>query len=281
MTVSGKARIAGVMGWPISHSRSPLIHGHWIDRYGVDGAYVPFAVKPEDGEAALRALPKLGFAGTNVTLPHKLTAYETVDVRDAAAEAIGAVNTVVVQPDGALHGSNTDAPGLLAHLCAEASRWRADAAPAAVLGSGGAARAAIFALLEAGSPEIRIANRTSAKAEELAARFGTKVRAVPWPDRSGMLADAGLLLNTTSLGMIGQPPLEIALDDLPRAAVVYDIVYAPLETPLLTAARARGHSAVDGLGMLLHQAVPGFAAWFGMTPEVDAALRDVILADLK
>ncbi len=281
MTLSGKARVAGVMGWPIAHSRSPLIHGHWLARYGIDGAYVPFAVKPENGAAALRALPKLGFAGTNVTLPHKLTAFDTVDVRDAAATAIGAVNTVVVQADGSLAGSNTDAPGLLSHLRAEAPAWRAEAAPAAVLGAGGSTRAALFALLAAGAPEIRLANRTRAKAEALAAAFGERVRVVDWAERSDMLADVGLLVNTTSLGMTGQPPLDISLDDLSDDAVVYDIVYAPLETDLLAAARMKGAVCVDGLGMLLHQAAPGFAAWFGVQPEVDAELRDVILADLK
>ncbi len=280
MTISGSGRVAGVMGWPIAHSRSPQIHGHWLERYGVDGAYVPFAVRPENGAAALRALPMLGFAGTNVTIPHKVTAFETVDRRDAAADAIGAVNTVVVEADGALAGFNTDAPGLLAHLRASAGDWR-PWAPAAVLGAGGSARAALFALLEAGAPEIRLANRTRAKAEALAASFGPKVKVVDWPERAEMLDGAGLLLNTTSLGMTGQPPLDLALDDLPTTAVVYDIVYAPLETPLLAAARDRGNLGVDGLGMLLHQAAPGFERWFGVTPVVDDALRDVILAGMS
>lgn len=280
MTVTGKARIAGVMGWPIAHSRSPLIHGHWLARHNVDGAYVPFAVKPEDGAGAMRALAKLGFAGSNVTLPHKRTAFDTVDVRDAAATAIGAVNTIVVQADGSLAGSNTDAPGLLAHLNDMAPAWRPTAGSAAVLGAGGSCRAALFALLNAGVPEIRLSNRTRERAEELAAAFGPKVRVVDWAERTEMLVDVKLLVNTTSLGMDGQPPLDIALDPLPTDAVVYDIVYAPLETPLLAAARARDLTCVDGLGMLLHQAVPGFAAWFGVEPAVDRALRDVVLADL-
>jgi len=281
MTVTGKARIAGVMGWPIAHSRSPLIHGHWLERYGVDGAYIPFSVRPEDGAKAFRSLAMLGFRGTNVTLPHKVTAFETVDERDAAAEAIGAVNTVTVLEDGGLHGANTDAPGLLAHLRAEAPDWRANAGPAAVLGAGGAARAAVFALLDAGAPEVRIANRTRARAEALAEAFGDRVAVVDWADRAEMLDGAGLLLNTTSLGMTSQPPLEIALDPLPAAAVVYDIVYAPLETALLAAARARGNACVDGLGMLLHQAAPGFERWFGVKPAVDDDLRAVVLEDLK
>lgn len=280
MTITGKAKIAGVMGWPISHSRSPLIHGHWLQRYDIDGTYIPFAVEPENGAAAFRALPKLGFAGTNVTLPHKITAFQTVDVRDAAADAIGAVNTVIVQADGSLRGSNTDAAGLLAHLQASAPNLDIATAPAMVLGAGGSTRAALFALLDAGAPEIRLANRTLAKAQALADAFGPKVQAINWSERSGALADCRLLLNTTSLGMSGQPPLEIALDDLPTGAVVYDIVYSPLETPLLAAARKRGNLGVDGLGMLLHQAAPGFEAWFGVKPVVDAAVRDIIVADL-
>lgn len=280
MTVTGKAKIAGVMGWPIAHSRSPLIHGYWLRKYGIDGAYIPFAVQPENAADALRALPKLGFSGTNVTLPHKLTAFDTVDTRDAAADAIGALNTVIVQPDGALHGVNTDAPGLIAHLEASAPAWRANAAPQMVLGAGGSTRAAIYALLQAGAAEIRLANRTKPKAEALAEGFGPKVKVIDWLDKSAALGDCGLLLNTTSLGMSGQPPLEIALDDLPMPAVVYDIVYSPLETPLLAAARAKGNQGVDGLGMLLHQAAPGFEAWFGVKPTVDAALRDIIVADL-
>jgi len=280
MTVTGEAKLAGVMGWPIRHSRSPLIHGHWLERYNIDGAYIPFAVKPENVVAAFRALPKLGFCGTNVTLPHKLTAFQIVDVRDAAAEAIGAVNTVVVRPDGSLHGTNTDAPGLLAHLRASAPGWDAAAAPVMVLGAGGSTRAAIFALLGAGVPEVRLSNRTRAKAEALADAFGHKVKIIDWFERSNALASCGLLVNTTSLGMTGQPALDIVLEDLPGGAVVYDIVYSPLETPLLATARARGNQGIDGLGMLLHQATSGFEAWFGVKPVVDEKLRDVILANL-
>lgn len=280
MTVTGEAKLAGVMGWPISHSRSPLIHGHWLERYNIDGAYIPFAVKPENVVAAFRALQKLGFSGTNVTLPHKLTAFKIVDVRDAAAEAIGAVNTVVVQPDGSLHGTNTDAPGLLAHLRESAPDWDAAAAPVMVLGAGGSTRAAIFALLGAGVPEVRLSNRTRAKAEALADAFGHKVKIIDWLERSNALASCGLLVNTTSLGMRGQPALDIVLEDLPGGAIVYDIVYSPLETPLLATARAQGNQGIDGLGMLLHQATSGFEAWFGVKPVVDETLRNVILADL-
>ncbi|MGZ0186960.1 MAG: shikimate dehydrogenase [Alphaproteobacteria bacterium] len=280
MSITGKAKISGIMGWPVKHSRSPLIHGHWLDRYNIDGAYIPYAVKPEDGTDAFRSLARFGFAGTNVTIPHKITAFETVDRRNAAADAIGAVNTVVVEEDGSLSGSNTDALGFLEHLRTSAPNWVPTAASAAVIGAGGSTRAALFALLSSGVPEIWLTNRTRAKADQLADFFGDKVKVIDWDKRSEMLAGVGLVVNTTSLGMVGQPPLDIALNDLPKSAVVYDIVYVPLETALLAAARMRGNLTVDGLGMLLHQAAPGFAAWFGVEPKVDAVLRDVILADL-
>lgn len=281
MSLSGNAIVAGIIGWPINHSRSPLIHGHWLQKYGIDGTYVPFAVHPDNAVDAIRSLPKIGIAGINVTVPHKVTAFNVVDVRDAASEAIGAVNTIVVQSDGSLHGSNTDAPGLLAHLQVSAPDWNPKAAPAVILGAGGSARAAVHALLEAGVPEIRIINRTKSKAENLASNFGEHIKVVNWSDRASSLAECGLLVNTTSLGMKGQQPLEMPLDDLPKTAVVYDIVYVPLETNLLATARARGNKVVDGLGMLLHQATPGFHAWFGVNPTVDEALRKVILDDLK
>lgn len=278
--ISGNTRIAGVMGWPVRHSRSPRIHNFWIERHAIDAAYIPYAVKPEDGESAFRSLAKFGFAGTNVTAPHKLTAFQTVDRRDAAADAIGAVNTVFVQADGSLDGTNTDAAGFLDHLQASAPDWRASTGASVVLGAGGAARAAIFALLEAGAPEVRIVNRTKAKADELAGHFGPKAVAVDWAERAGALAGAGLLTNTTTLGMTGQAELDLPLDDLASSAVVYDIVYAPLETDLLKRARMGGHVVVDGLGMLLHQAVPGFSGWFGVTPKVDVDLRDFVLESL-
>ncbi len=273
--LSGGARIAGIMGWPVTHSRSPAIHGHWLARYGVDGAYVPFAVRPEDGQDAIRALPRFGFAGSNITLPHKETALAAVDEADALARRIGAVNTVVVRADGSLHGSNSDAYGFMAHLRASAPDWRPGVAM--VLGAGGAARAVAAALLDAGASEVRLANRTAERAERVAEAFDRRVRPVAWKERSEALDGADLLVNTTSLGMSGNAPLEIALDALGPRAVVNDIVYAPLETPLLAAARARGLAAVDGLGMLLHQARPGFAAWFGRDPEVDDRLRRAVL----
>ena len=280
MTISGAARVAGVMGWPVAHSRSPLLHNFWLDRYGIDGAYVPFAVRPGEVARALRALPNLGVAGVNVTVPHKEAAFAAVDARDAAARRIGAVNTVFVDDGGALRGSNTDAFGFLEALRTRSPGWTAAAGPAVVLGAGGAARAVLAALAEAGAPEVRLVNRTRARAESLAGAFGAPVAVVGWRERESALAGAALLVNTTTLGMAGAPPLDLRLDDLPESALVNDIVYTPLETALLAAARARGCVAVDGLEMLLHQARPGFAGWFGREPEVDDALRQRLRADL-
>lgn len=280
MTIGGAARVAGVMGWPVAHSRSPLLHNFWLDRYGIDGAYVPFAVRSGEVARALRALPDLGVAGVNVTVPHKEAAFAAVDARDAAARRIGAVNTVFVDDGGALRGSNTDAFGFLEALRTRSPGWTAAAGPAVVLGAGGAARAVLAALAEAGAPEVRLVNRTRARAESLAGAFGAPVAVVGWGERESALAGAALLVNTTMLGMAGAPPLDLRLDDLPASALVNDIVYVPLETALLAAARARGCVAVDGLEMLLHQARPGFAGWFGREPEVDDALRQRLRADL-
>ncbi len=276
--LTGAAKVAGIMGWPVSHSRSPAIHGHWLARYGIDGAYIPFFVRPEDGYDAIRMLPRLGFSGTNVTLPHKETALRAVDEADPVARRIGAVNTVVARENGSLHGSNTDAYGFLEHLRESAPEWRPGVA--VVLGAGGSARAVSAALIDAGASEVRLANRTAERAARVAEEIGGPVVAVAWDERNAALDGAGLLVNTTSLGMAGSPLLEISLDALPEGAVVNDIVYVPLETPLLTAARRRGLAAVDGLGMLLHQARPGFSAWFGTDPEVDDALRQSVLAGL-
>jgi shikimate dehydrogenase len=268
-------KLAGVMGWPIAHSRSPALHGWWLRRYGIDGAYVPLAVHPDRLEQAIRALPALGFAGCNVTIPHKEAALRIVGRVDATARRIGAVNTIVVGEDGSLSGSNTDAFGFVASLGPD---WRADAGPAVVLGSGGAARAIVVALADRGAPEIRIVNRTAARAEALARELGG--RAIPWDHRAAALGDAALLVNTTSQGMRGEPPLDLPLARLPISATVFDIVYVPLETPLLAVARARGNRTVDGLGMLLHQARPGFEAWFGVAPDVTPGLREAIEATL-
>jgi shikimate dehydrogenase len=275
--LTGRACLAGVVGWPVAHSRSPRLHGFWLARHGIDGAYLPLAVRPENLAVALKALPALGFAGVNITLPHKSAALGLVDRLDPQAKRIGAINTIVVGADGLLEGSNTDGYGFLEHLKASAPGWNAAEGPAVLLGAGGAARAIAVALLDAGVPQLRIANRTSRRAADLAAALGPAAQPIDWERREEALAGAGLLVNSTTLGMAGQPPLEISLARLPRRAVVYDIVYVPLETPLLAAARARGHPGVDGLGMLLHQALPGFAAWFGIRPEVSPELREFML----
>lgn len=277
MIPSGKASLAGVMGWPVAHSLSPRLHGYWLEHYRIDGIYMPLAVAPEDLPAALSALPALGFRGVNLTLPHKEPALPICDEVDDLAQRIGAVNTIVVH-EGKLVGSNSDAFGFLESMRADAPDWRVEAAPAVVLGAGGAARAVVTALADAGAPEVRIVNRTRERAEALAASLGGAVSVRGWAQRSAALADAGLLVNTTTLGMAGQPPLDLDLAALPDQALVTDIVYAPLVTPLLAAARDRGNPIVDGLGMLLHQARPGFEAWYGRRPEVTPALRAFVLS---
>ena len=238
------------------------------------------AVKPENLRRALQTLPLLGFAGCNLTIPHKEEALHAVDTVEASAKRAGGVNTVVINPRGQIIGSNTDGHGFIAALRAAAPRFDLGQAPAVVLGAGGAARAIVAALLDHGAHEVRLVNRTPERAAKLAKELGGKVRGVLWEKRADSLADAGLLVNATSLGMEGQPALELPLDRLPTEAIVNDIVYVPLETPLLAAARARGNLGVDGLGMLLHQAAPGFEAWFGVAPEIGAGLRQAILATL-
>jgi shikimate dehydrogenase len=277
MTCSGAARVAGVIGWPVTHSKSPRVHGYWLDQHGIDGAYVPLAVKPDDLHNAVRALPKLGFQGANVTVPHKQAAAELCDDLEPHAQRLGVVNTLICSGT-TIRGANTDGLGFLNNLFHGAPAWRPERAPAVVLGAGGAARAVVVALLDAGADEIRVLNRTRMKAEALADEFGHRVRVHDWGDWPRALPEAGLLVNTTSLGMTGQPELAIDLNPLPAHAVVNDIVYEPLETALLAAARARGNAVVDGLGMLLYQAVPGFQAWFGVHPKVTDDLRARVLA---
>jgi shikimate dehydrogenase len=272
--------MAGVIGWPITHSRSPMLHGYWLRRYDVHGAYLPLPVQPGRLERALRGLGALGFAGCNVTIPHKEEAARLVDRADSIAARIGAVNTIVVQPDGSLSGSSTDGYAFIENLRDGYRGWRADAGPAVVLGAGGAARSVVVSLIDAGAGEIRLLNRTRARADEVRTAFGDAVRVLDWHERHAALAGAGLLVNATNQGMTGQPPLELALDALPRSAVVNDLVYNPLETPLLRAARARGNPSVDGLGMLLHQARPGFQAWFGILPDITPELRAAIEATI-
>ena len=276
--------LAGVMGWPVAHSRSPLIHSHWIAQYGLRGAYVPLPVQPDTLEAALRALPVLGFAGCNLTIPHKIAAVDIVDELEPLAQRIGAANTIVVRPDGSLLGRNTDAFGFIANLREAQPQWRADAGPAVMLGAGGAARAVLAGLLDAGATEIRICNRTLETAQQLAHDFGAwgtaKFQAIPWQERHSALDGAALLVNTTSQGMQGQALLDIRLDALPATALVTDIVYTPLQTPLLQAAAARGNPTAQGLGMLIHQARPAFEAWFCVLPQTTPALWAAVTATL-
>ena len=276
--ISGGAKLAGVIGWPVAHSLSPRLHGFWLRHYGIDGAYIPLAVSPEDFSGVLKALPRMGFVGVNVTLPHKESALGAVDAVDATARAIGAVNTIVVTAEGGLAGRNTDAFGFIENLKSGAPEWEASLGPAVVLGAGGAARAVCRALADAGVAEIRITNRTIARARAIADEVGAKV--IPWEKRSAALDGAAVVVNATNLGMEGNPPLELDLAALPAGAVVNDIVYNPLETDVLKAAAARGNVVVDGLGMLIHQARPGFAAWFGTDPEVSEGLRAFVLRGL-
>ncbi len=273
--ISGQARLAGVMGWPVSHSKSPRLHGYWLRTHGIDGAYVPLPVAPENLEAALRALPVMGFSGVNLTIPHKEAALRIVDKVDDVAARIGAVNTIVVNEDGTLTGSNTDGYGFLENIHSQQPDWKPTSGPVVVLGAGGAARGICVALQDAGARDITVVNRTKAKAETLAEEFS--LSAGDWETRTDHLDGAALLVNTTSLGMQGQDELEISLDKLPPDALVCDIVYTPLETDLLKTAKDRGNHTVDGMGMLLHQARPGFAAWFGAEPKVTDELRRFVL----
>jgi len=277
MILTGAAKLAGIMGWPVAHSRSPRLHGYWLEKHQVDGAYLPLPVRPEAFGRALAALADLGFRGVNVTVPHKEAALEACHEIDPVARRIGAVNTIVMT-EGRIHGSNSDGFGFLENLRQGAPDWRAGQGPAVVLGAGGAARAVVAALIESGAPEIRLLNRTLARAEALAGHLGGSIALWDWERRGEALAETALLVNTTSLGMSGQDSLDIDLGALPPSALVTDLVYAPLDTPLLVSARERGNPVVDGLGMLLHQARPGFAAWFGIQPEVTDDLRRFVLA---
>lgn len=269
--------LAGVIGWPIGHSRSPRLHGHWLRRHGIEGYYVPLGLAPEAFEAGLAALPGLGFKGVNVTIPHKEAALAAASVVTDRAARVGAANTLTFLPGGGVHADNTDGYGFLENLRQEAPGWQAGRGPALVLGAGGAARAVIAALLDAGAPEVRIANRTRARAEQLADHLGGPITIVAWDEASDAAEGAATIVNTSALGMVGQPPLDIRLDAAPAHALVTDIVYEPLITPILAAAAARGLATADGLGMLLHQGVPGFERWFGVTPRVDDALRAAVL----
>jgi shikimate dehydrogenase len=271
--------LAGVMGWPVMHSLSPMLHNHWLAKYGLVGSYLPLAVRPENLRTALRALPALGFVGTNLTIPHKEAALGIVDRADPLARRVGAVNCVVVTRDGTLEGQNHDGFGYIESVLEAQPAWRADTGPIVVIGAGGGARAVLVSLIDRGARDIRLINRTLPRAQALERELGGPLKALPWQDREAALADAAMLINTTSQGMAGEPPLEMSLDRLPRTALVSDVIYVPRETPLLKAARARGNPTVNGLGMLIHQARPAFQAWFGIMPEATADLRAMLEAE--
>ncbi len=270
--------LAGVIGHPIGHSRSPKLHGHWLKTYGLSGHYIPMDVAPADLETVLRTLPKAGFVGANVTVPHKEAALRIADHVSDRATVIGAANTLVFREDGSIHADNTDGYGFMENLRSGAPDWNAQDGPAVVFGAGGAARAVLQALAEAGVPEILLTNRTGARADHLKEEFGQRITVVDWVQAGNVVENAELVVNTTSLGMQGQPELRVPLDGLQPGAVVTDLVYAPLKTNLLKTAEEAGCTTVDGLGMLLHQAVPGFERWFGVRPEVDADTRAAALA---
>lgn len=270
--------LAGLIGSPVAHSRSPILHGHWLRRYGLAGHYVPLDIAENRLETVLRLLPELGFVGVNVTIPYKERVLALADLVSDRASLIGAANTLIFRPDGKIHADNTDGYGFVENLRQSVPDWNPAAGSATVLGAGGAARAVVASLLDVGVPEIRVTNRTRPRAEMLRDSFGNRVQVHDWVRAGNLLEDSALVVNTTSLGMTGKPEMRVPLDGLQRGCVVSDLVYAPLETRLLRVARENGCRAVDGLGMLLHQAVPGFERWFGRRPEVDAALREAVLA---
>jgi shikimate dehydrogenase len=273
MSSPSRFLLAGVMGWPVMHSRSPLMHNYWFRQHKLAGTYVPLAIQPEGLAAALRALNPLGFAGVNLTIPHKRQALAVVDEVDAVAKRIGAISCVVVRPDGSLTGTNNDWFGFIHNLKQEQPGWRADAGPVVVLGAGGGSRAVCYGLMQEGAQEIRLVNRTFARAKGLADEFGGPLKALPWDERHDALEGAALVVNATSQGMVGQPALDLRLDRLSKTALAADIIYIPLETPFLAAAQQRGNRTANGLGMLLHQGRPAWKMWFGIEPVVTAELR--------
>ena len=275
--MSKKIPLAAVIGAPIAHSKSPILHGYWLKKYGIEGHYVHLHVEQADLEETLRAMPKMGFVGANVTIPHKETVLNIADVVTDRAALIGAANTLIFRNDGKLHADNTDGFGFIENLRAN-SHWDPTVGPAAVLGAGGAARAVIASLLDVGVPEIRLSNRTRARAEALKNEFGAKIEVVDWVQAGEMFDGSKTVVNTTALGMVGKPDLNVSLDKISAEAVVTDLVYTPLQTQLLKVAHEKGCQTVDGLGMLLYQAVPGFERWFGVRPEVDETLRNHILS---
>lgn len=274
MTEPQRFLLAAVMGWPVMHSRSPLMHNYWFTRLGLAGTYVPLAIRPDALEPALRALHPLGFAGCNLTIPHKEQAMKIVDDVDDIARAIGAMSCVVVRENGTLFGTNNDWFGFIDNIKQAHPEWRANQGPITVLGAGGGSRAVCYGLLREGAEEIRLVNRTRSRADAIAAELGGPITVLPWEARHDALEDVSMAVNTTSQGMIGEAALDIRLDRLPAAALVADIIYIPLETPFLAAARQRGNRTINGLGMLLHQGRPAWKMWFGIEPEVTAELRE-------
>lgn len=277
--IETSARRAGVAGWPIEHSRSPTIHRYWLKELGIPGSYEKFAVRPGEFRQFTDKIGEDGLLGANVTAPHKEAAFSACDDRTPVAEALGAVNTLWRQ-DGRLWGDNTDVAGFLANLDEGAPGWAGQPHSAVIIGAGGAARAIVYALVSRGFERVVIVNRTQARAEALAAHFGGSTIATAWEDLATELPKADLLVNASTLGMVGQPALTVVLSALPERAVVTDAVYVPLRTPLIEAARARGLRAAEGLGMLLHQAAPAFARWFGRRPAVTPALRALVEAEV-
>ncbi|MEI4485397.1 shikimate dehydrogenase [Frigidibacter sp. MR17.14] len=270
--------LAGVIGSPVAHSRSPILHNYWLKRYGLPGHYIAMDIAQADLKEVLRTLPKAGFVGCNVTIPHKETVLQIADVVTDRAALIGAANTLIFRRDGKIHADNTDGYGFVASLRQNAPHWAPQSGPAVVLGAGGAARAIVASLLEVGVPEIRIANRSRPRAEALRQEFGAKLVVCDWTQAGSMFDGAATAVNTTAVGMVGKPELVLPMDDLSPDCIVTDIVYTPLRTRFLEDAAARGCTTVDGLGMLLHQATPGFERWFGHRPEVDDATRAAVLA---
>jgi shikimate dehydrogenase len=269
--------LAGVIGSPIAHSKSPALHTHWLKTLGIDGHYIPIDVAQEDLEHIVKTLPKMGFVGVNVTVPYKEKVMDFADLVTDRAALIGSANTLIFRKDGKIHADNTDSYGFIQNLRQKAPDWDPKAGPAAILGAGGAARAVIAALVEVGVPEILISNRTKARAEKLKTDFGKRLRVVDWVQAGNMLEEAATVINTTSLGMVGKPPLRVPLDGLQKGTLVTDLVYAPLMTHLLNEANEAGCVTVDGLGMLLHQAVPAFERWFGVRPQVTDETRAAVL----
>ncbi len=275
--MTGRIPLAGVIGSPVAHSLSPRLHGHWLKTHGLKGYYVPLDIAQEDLANVLRTLPRMGFVGVNVTIPHKEAALNLANLVTDRAALIGAANTLIFSEDGRIHADNTDGYGFMANLRQNAPGWDPRVGPAAVFGAGGASRAVVTALIDAGTPEIHLANRTRTRAEALRSEFGSKIIVHDWVQSSAMLRDAATVVNTTSLGMTGKAEFKVSLDGLNPQAVVNDLVYVPLRTPFLEEAAARGCRTVDGLGMLLHQGAPGFERWFGIRPDVDEALRKAVL----